>query len=377
MTIIAQKFDFMDKTQILMKNILTFLLLTISVLTVSAQNYVTIEQISNGWDKKTITGVKDGSILSLVMAFNNVWHNRPTTDLLKNPVSNDGEGDYDIVVDSPNGYVSAFELGDDGESFSACVWKRHNGHRLFAFVFQKMHGLSISQIILFYDYDPDEGTLIPEYNELSKFAPSFNDSYHPITYLLPREGKDIVVNEYFMNWYSSIRHIYKWDGMELYYHSAEIEKFDVLRKEYDEMYDAFEDSDFTKYILYDFDEDGNPELWLSSQNEEYQAIYSIVAGEINMLASTYFKTHFVFYSSGALGVAGGCGTGCFYTNCIVLKDSKVSNSYEEFQLYDFEKDKINNEYSINGTEVSKKEGEQAFKSLGEAIEIKPKFRLLF
>ena len=296
----------------------------------------------------------------------------------ENPVSNDGEGegDYDIVVDSPNGYVSAFELGDDGESFSACVWKRNNGHRLFAFVFQKMHGLSISQIILFYDYDPDEGTLIPEYNELSKFTPSFNDSYHPITYLLPRKGKDIVVNEYFMNWYSSIRHIYKWDGMELYYHSVEIEKFDVIRKEYDEMYDAFEDSDFTKYILYDFDEDGNPELWLSSQNEEYQAIYSIVAGEVSMLASTYFKTHFVFYSSGALGVAGGCGTGCFYTNSIVLKDSKVSNSYEEFQLYDFKKDKINNEYSINGTEVSKKEGEQAFKSLGEAIEIKPIFRNL-
>lgn len=359
-----------------MKNILTFLLVTLSALTVTAQNYVTIEQISDGWEKKTITGVKDGSILSLVRAFNGTWHNRPTTDLLKNPVSNDGDGDYNIVVDSPNGYVSAFELGDDGESFSACVWKRNNGHRLFAFMFQKMHGLSISQIILFYDYDPDEGTLIPEYNELSKFSPSFNDSYHPITYLLPREGKDIVVNEYFMNWYSSIRHIYKWDGMELYYHSVEIEKFDVIRKEYDEMYDAFEDSDFTKYILYDFDEDGNPELWLSSQNEEYQAIYSIVAGEINMLASTYFKTHFVFYSSGALGVAGGCGTGCFYTNCIVLKDSKASNSFEEFQLYDFEKDKINNEYSINGTEVSKKEGEQAFKSLGEAIEIKPIFRNL-
>ena len=359
-----------------MKNILTILLVSISALTVSAQNYVTIDQISDGWDKKTISGVKDGSILSLVKAFNDTWHNRPTTDLLKNPVSNDGDGDYNIVVDSPNGYVSAFELGDDGESFSACVWKRNNGHRLFAFVFQKMHGLSISQIILFYDYDPDEGTLIPEYNELSKFTPSFNDSYHPITYLLPRKGKDIVVNEYFMNWYSSIRHIYKWDGMELYYHSVEIEKFDVIRKEYDEMYDAFEDSDFTKYILYDFDEDGNPELWLSSQNEEYQAIYSIVAGEVSMLASTYFKTHFVFYSSGALGVAGGCGTGCFYTNSIVLKDSKASNSFEEFQLYDFEKDKINNEYSINGTEVSKKEGEQAFRSLGEAIEIKPIFRNL-
>lgn len=360
-----------------MKNILTFLLLTLSVLTVTAQNYVTIDQISDGWDKKKITGVKDGGILSLVKAFNNVWHNRPTTDLLKNPVSNDGEGDYDIVVDKPNGYVSAFELGDDGESFSACVWKRNNGHRLFAFVFQKMHGLSISQIILFYDYDPDEGALIPEYNELSKFSPTFNDSYHPITYQLPRKGKDIVVNEYFMNWYSSIRHIYKWDGMELYYQSAEIEKFDVLRKEYDEMVDAFEDSDFTKYILYDFDEDGNPELWLSSQNEEYQAIYSIVAGEIRMLSSTYFKTNFTFYSNSAIGAAGGCGTGCFYTRCVMLKDSKIYRTCEEFQMYNFEKDELESSYTIDGQEVSNEAGENMFKSFGEPIEIKPKFRQLF
>ena len=66
-----------------MKNILTFLLVTLSALTVTAQNYFTIDQISDGWDKKTISGVKDGSILSLVKAFNDTWHNRPTTDLLK------------------------------------------------------------------------------------------------------------------------------------------------------------------------------------------------------------------------------------------------------------------------------------------------------
>ncbi len=360
-----------------MKNILTFLLLTLSVLTVTAQNYVTIDQISDGWEKKTITGVKDGSILSLVRAFNNVWHNRPTTDLLKNPVSNDGEGDYDIVVDSPNGYVSAFELGDDGESFSACVWKRNNGHRLFAFVFQKMHGLSISQIILFYDYDPAKATLTPERNELTSFEPAFGTDYHPLTYELPRIGKDVVVKEYFMNWYSSIEHIYKWDGMNHHLSNVKIEKFDQMRKLYTDDNDEFEDSDFAKYTLYDFDEDGNPELWLSSQNEEYQAIYSIVAGEIRMLSSTYFKTNFSFYSNSAIGAAGGCGTGCFYTRCVMLKDSKTYRTCEEFQMYNFEKDKLESSYTVDGQEVSNEDGENMFKSLGEPIEIKPKFRQLF
>jgi len=359
-----------------MKNLLTFLLLTLSVLTVTAQNYVTIEQISDGWEKKTITGVKDGSILSLVKAFNNVWNNRPTTDLLKNPVSNDGEGDYEIVVDSPNGYVSASELGDDGESFSACVWKRDNGHRLFAYVFQKMHGLSISQIILFYDYDPANGTLTPERNELTNFVPSSDFDYHPITYQLPQKGKDVVVNEYFMNWYLAIQHNYKWDGMNLHFSDVKIDKFDQIRQLYYDEYDEFEDSDFTKYMLYDFDGDNNPELWLSSQNEDYQAIYSIVQGEIQMLSSTYFKTNFVFYSNNAVCTAGGCGTGCFYTRCVMLKDSKIYQTFDDLQSYNFEKDNMESSYTVDGQEVNKKAGEKMFKSLGEPIEITPKFRPL-
>ncbi|MBO7572510.1 MAG: hypothetical protein J6T48_10220 [Bacteroidales bacterium] len=359
-----------------MKKFLTISILCLSFLSAISQNFTTIEDLGAGWDKKTITGVKDGSILTLTKAFNKVWPTRPTADLLKNPVSNDGEGDYEIIVDSPNGYVSAFELGDDGESFSACVWKRNNGHRLFAFVFQKMHGLSISQIILFYDYDPAKGTLRPEHNELTNFVPSYGTDFHPLTYELPRVGKDIVVKEYFMNWYSSIEHIYKWDGMNHHFADVKIEKFDQMRKLYTDDNDEFEDSDFTKYTLYDFDEDGNPELWLSSQNEEYQAIYSIVQGEIQMLSSTYFKTNFVFYSSGAIGAAGGCGTGCFATQCVVLSDSKITRKCDEFQMYNFEKDKIENSYTIDGQDVSKKDGKQMFKSLGQAIEIKPDFRKL-
>ena len=360
-----------------MKTILTISILCLSFLTATAQNYTDIDKINNGWDKKTISGVKDGGILSLVEAFNKTWPTMPTSELLKNPVSNDADGDYEIVVDKGNGYVSAFELGDDGESFSACVWKRSNGHRLFAYMFQKMHGLSISQIVLFYDYDPAKGTLTPERNELTEFVPSSSIDYHPVTYQLPREGKDVVVNEYFMNWYSSIRHIYKWDGMNLHFHSVEIEKFDTMCKEYDENFDAFEDSDFTKYTLYDFDEDGNPELWLSSANEEYQAIYSVVQGNVELLQGTYFKTSFIFYDN-AIAAAGSCGTGCFATQCVIIKDSKPYRTCDEFQMYNFEKDKMENSYAIDGNEnVSRKEGEQMFKSLGKAIEIKPAFRPLF
>ena len=365
----------MDKSLILMKNLLTFLLLTFSVLTITAQNYVTVEQISDGWDKKTISGVKDGSILSLTNAFNKVWPTQPTTTLLKNPVSNDGDGDCNIIVDSPNGYVAAFDLGDDGESFSACVWKRNNGHRLFAYVFQRMHGLSISQIILFYDYDPAKATLTPEHNELTNFASSFDTDYHPLTYQLPQKGKDVVVNEYFMNWYCSIEHNYKWDGMNLKFSDVKIDKIDQMRRLYLDDFDEFEDSEFTKFMLYDFDEDNNPELWLSSQNNDYQAIYSIVQGEIQMLSATYFKTNFSFYENG-ICTSGSCGTGCFYTRCVMLNESKAFRTCEEFQSYNYETDGMEYSYTIDGQEVSKEDGEKMFKSLGKSIEITPKFRPL-
>ena len=95
-----------------------------------------------------------------------------------------------------------------------------------------------------------------------------------------------------------------------------------------------------------------------------------------MLSATYFKTNFVFYQN-AIGVASGCGTGCFTTQCVVLNDSKVTRACEELQLYNFEKDKMETSYTIDWQEVSKKDGEQMFKSLGEPIEIKPKFRKLF
>jgi len=359
-----------------MKRILIIFALSLSVIAATAQNYVGIEQIGDGWEKKTIKGVKDGSILALTKAFNNVWKTRPTTDLLNNPISNENGDEYEIIVDSQNGYVSAQELGDDGESFSACVWKRSNGHRLFAYVFQRMYGLSINQIILFYDYDPAKGTLTPEPNELCDFVPSSDTDYHPLTFELPQIGKDIVVKEYFMNWFFSIKHVYKWDGMKPVFSKVEIENFDKMKAQYNEIYDGDEDSDFAKYRLYDFDDDNNPELWLSSKNDDYQAIYSIVQGEIQLIDGTYFKTSFIFYD-GAICTAGSCGTGCYITQCCLLKDSKPYRRCDELQSYNFEKDSMDKSYSIDGIEVSIEDGTKVYKSLGKSKEIKPDFRPLY
>ena len=118
----------------------TLILLAFSCLFVVAfaqKNYTT-DEIRTGWAKKTITGVKSGNILPLLTAFNNTWRTAPATAILKdgtNPAAQDNE--YHFVVDTPNGFVSAGELGDDGEDLQACVWKRSNGHKLFAVVYTR------------------------------------------------------------------------------------------------------------------------------------------------------------------------------------------------------------------------------------------------
>lgn len=364
-----------------MKKLLIALAFSVLSLASFAQQYVTIDQIRAGWTKKPITGVKDGNILTLVTAFNKTWHTRPATDLLKNPVTNEDGDAYNMVVDRPNGYVSAYELGDDGESFEACVWKRSNGHKLFAYVFQRMIGVSVHQIILFYDYDPATQKLTPEPNELTRFKPSYN---HPhgaeglvLTYHLPRQGKDVVVKEYLMNWYSSIEHVYRWDGMNHHFSKVNIENYKKIVELYDERGGSdYEGSDLTKYMLYDFDNDTHPELWLSSASGDNQVIFSMAQGKIQLIAFTYFKTHLLFHTN-TVGSAGGCGTGCFSAQYTVLKDSKPIHEFEDFQEWNFQKDTMDHTYTLDGKELSQKAGEQYLEKLGKGKDITPKFRPLF
>ena len=119
-----------------------------------------------------------GNIIPLLTAFNKTWRTESGTALLKdgmNPMNQD-DG-YNFVVDRQNGYVSASELGDDGEDISACVWKRSNGHKLFAVVLTKYHGVFPTVKAFFYDYNPTKQTLTPEPNEVTEFVPSFTESY--------------------------------------------------------------------------------------------------------------------------------------------------------------------------------------------------------
>lgn len=356
------------------KTALLFFFLSVCSVFCMAQTQDEADVIRSSWAQKPIVGVKDGNILTLLRAFNKVWPTTPATEILAHPVSTGNEADsYSIVVDRPNGYVSAQELGDDGEDIAACVWKRSNGHKLFAVAYTRYHGLFPHPIMLFYDYNAATQTLTPELDALAQFLPAFNDaSVDAVHFQLPQHGKDVVVTEYLMGWYFSIKHTYKWNGMGPEWYSTTIEHMDEMCQLYDNYYQLENKVKFDKFALHDFDEDDNPELWLSSDNGDSQAIYSIVAGKIQMVASTYFKTHFLFHSN-TIGSAGGCGTGCFAAQYVTLEHSLPQRKFEDNQSYNYQTDEMESTYVMDGKEISTQEGEKFLKSLGEPEDLTPLF----
>ncbi len=98
------------------------------------------------------------------------------------------------IIDRKNGYVESiwFE-GEPLGTVSACVWKRQNGHKLFAVNFHigQKQG---KDFVCFYDFDPAKRTLTPEESPIKKEHLKFPDK-SPLSYVLPHEGKMLEVIE--------------------------------------------------------------------------------------------------------------------------------------------------------------------------------------
>ena len=358
-----------------MKRMLLFFVFSATLLTVSAQKLYELDDLRAGWAKKTITGVQNGNIIALLTAFNKAWPTAPGTAILKdgeNPDAQDNE--YHFEIDKPNGYVSAGELGDYGQDLAACVWRRSNGHRLFAVDYCQSVGVFPQSSVFFYDYDAAKGTLTPEPNALTRFEPSFpvGEQSDAVLFQLPKVGKDVVVNEYMTYWGFSIKHHYKWNGMSPQWTSTTIEHFDEMQDMYNSWYQGGEEIEFTKFGLIDFDEDHNPELWLFSDNEEYQAIFAIRSEKIKMVGKTYYKTQFSFFpDASAICYSGGCGTGCMRADYTVLKGSQPLYTFADQQDWNNQEDTYESTYFKDEVEISKAEGERIMERFTEPTEIVP------
>ena len=349
----------------------TFLLVCVFCLSLyackeSEKPLMTLDQVNESWKTVPLKVAKNADVKDMVKAFQKQWPTESVAALLKDIELSEDDRQYISEYDPQQGFMSFAEGSDDrdSETMEARVWKRSNGHQLFSIALSRP-STEVQTLVAFYDYDPDKKTLTPEPDVFTPCPISFVNE--ELGYELYPEGEEMVAYEYFFNWWSGLRHVYQWNGMTFDGPVTEFEGINNILEEFNQNYMTYEMGDFTKYALVDIDEDGEPELWLSTENEEYQTVLSIVEGEIKMIAGKDFKRHLLFLKD-IVGDAGGCGTGCFYAHYTKLLNSAVEFEFEDMQSYNFQTDDMDHQYAKNDELLTEEEGEALFDTFGEVLD---------
>ena len=146
-------------------------------ISMAAQNFLDNSEVNNQWFKTTIP-VKNGGqapdVVKLLRAFNEAmptWVVGEVLEQADHPAKGtrqsgtasiwDGEeeDDYRILIDRRNGYVD-LESQTDVNQMSACVWRKDNGHRIFAVSLYEQHVMP-QNLLCWYDYDPQTQKMTP------------------------------------------------------------------------------------------------------------------------------------------------------------------------------------------------------------------------
>lgn len=326
-----------------------------------------VDQVNDAWQTTPIKKVKTADVMGMMQAFQKQWPTRMVREMLEDLKRPEGEKEFVAEYDQNNGFLSFWdgrEENPDSDRMEARVWPRSNGHQLFG-VNMFEPNAEHQSLLMFYDYDPASKTMTPETNPAMLFTSEFPDA--EIWYELYPENNELVVYEYFGNWYGALRHVYPWDGTNFGEPETEFEGISTIMDEYKDSYEVYEMEDFDKYALIDIDKDGQPELWLSTENEENQVVCSIVEGEIELLAGQDYKRHLMFYD-GVVGDAGGCGTGCYYSHYVKLNNSTTEFTFGDMQLFNFKTEDMDHEYSKGEEELNQKEGEEILDSFGDVYD---------
>ena len=97
------------------------------------------------------------------------------------------DDDYRILIDKKNGYVD-LESETDINQMMACVWRKANGHRIFAVSLYEQHEMP-QNLLCWYDYDPATQMMKPERSPLDDFKPVSPGA--TVTWDLPMKGSII------------------------------------------------------------------------------------------------------------------------------------------------------------------------------------------
>ncbi|MBQ9230977.1 MAG: hypothetical protein IJ190_07315 [Prevotella sp.] len=198
------------------------LILTIALMLPMLAQGISLKTIQTGWKTKVINDVPTSGLAIMLERFDMTWSTAAVGDVCQvmqmgvSKIVLDDDDGYTVEVDAKNGFVESYNAGSDRQYMQACVWRRSNGHRLFAVVIGQPVDPEI-EIICFYDYNPKKQTLTPEPNAIGDWlARTERGDY---SFRLPQEGKELLIFDNL----EQIKHHFQWDGMRpVFDHSEQI-----------------------------------------------------------------------------------------------------------------------------------------------------------
>jgi len=254
----------------------------------SAQNTLDNSEVNSQWRTKKIS-VKDGGqtpdVVTLLRAFHQALPTWAVSQMLKqadHPAKGtrqsgtaaiwDGEeeDDYRILIDRRNGYADLASQTDIDQT-AASVWRKDNGHRIFALSLFQQHG-NPQNVLCWYDYDPQTQTMTPEKSPLDDFKPSAKGAF--VAYELPMTGTDFNIIEYYPS-LPAITHVYKWNRKQFLYNGVQMPDFEYNLAPDSKSTTRISESGyaFSHYCLIDPTDSGSPMM----------AFCNFVEGEIGDL----------------------------------------------------------------------------------------------
>ena len=222
-----------------MKKTLFSLLMLAIATSMSAKTFYSNSDINKQWRTKTIS-VKNGGqtpdVVTLLKAFHQAfpaWVVNEVLEQADHPAKGtrqsgtasifDAEDDYRILIDRRNGYVDLSSQTDISQ-MEACVWRKENGHRIFAVTIYEQHD-SVQHQLCWYDYDPATQTMKPEKSPLDDFKPAVPQAF--MGWSLPMKGTDFTITEYYPG-LPSITHVYHWDKKQFLEGETQMPNFEYM-----------------------------------------------------------------------------------------------------------------------------------------------------
>ena len=224
-----------------MRKIFLSIIVLLTATSISAKTILMNSEVDSLWRQTTIS-VKNGGqapdVMTLLHAFHQAlptWVVGEVLDQQKKPVpgtkrngttllyENNEEDELRILIDLKNGYA-CYESLTDVDQMSCCVWRRTNGHRIFAISLYEQHDMP-QNLLCWYDYDPTTQTMKPERSPLDDFKPAVPAAQ--LGWSLPRKGTDFTISEYYPG-LPTITHVYYWDRRQFHKGDIRMPNFEYM-----------------------------------------------------------------------------------------------------------------------------------------------------